>query len=157
MRFPFRTKPSELSKCVPNKQTMKKYLDQFRIEAPLFLLFLKHVERVQFLEFESDGSVREIFAVNIPDLGVEMRRQRTLIASYIKNQPKDNRNWLAQMPQPIRTEFVLHIMTRYLGDGAESPPTLIDNQWLILGTLANGEMAQLALEGAEVSDLVHFY
>ncbi len=60
MRFPFRLKPSKISETIPTRDTMRKYLLAFKEEAPLFLLFLKTVERVQFLEYETDGNVREV-------------------------------------------------------------------------------------------------
>ncbi len=60
MRYPFRLKPSKISETIPTRETMRKYLLAFKEEAPLFLLFLKTVERVQFLEYESDGKLREV-------------------------------------------------------------------------------------------------
>jgi hypothetical protein len=157
MRFPFRTERSPLSDSVPNKNTMKQYLAQFRTEAPYFLIFLKYVERVQFLEFESNGSVREIFAVHVPDLGEEMRKQRTLVDNFIRNQPKDDRGWLLKLPQSLRTEYIMSIATRQRGCVEGEELKVVETRWLVLGMFASGQMAQLALKGQEVSNSLSLY
>ncbi len=139
MRFPFRREPSKISDIIPTHKIMRSYLQSFKDEAPLFLLFLKTVERVQFLEFEADGNMREVFAVELRELSDDVRAQRKKITQFLKSKPKGDPSWLRNMAESVRSEYVLRVHT---GD--------FSRRWLVLNSLSHGSIAAIAYEGYTV-------
>ncbi|XP_026867820.2 sacsin isoform X1 [Electrophorus electricus] len=62
-RFPLRTKPSQLSSNIYNKEKVLELFESFKADADTVLLFLKSVQKVSLHTRESDGTERLLFQV----------------------------------------------------------------------------------------------
>ena len=65
-RFPFRTKPSELSGTLYSAEKMDTLFDSFEADAHLILLFLQHLESIElYVREESQSDPEKVFQVRI--------------------------------------------------------------------------------------------
>lgn len=62
-RFPLRTKPSQLSGNIYNKEKVLELFESFKADADTVLLFLKSVQKISLHVRESDGTERMLFQV----------------------------------------------------------------------------------------------
>lgn len=60
-RFPLRTRPSQLSSNIYNKEKVLELFESFKADADTVLLFLKSVQKVSLHVRESDGTERMLF------------------------------------------------------------------------------------------------
>jgi len=76
-RFPFRTKPSELSETLYSAEKMEILFESFEADAHLILLFLQHLESIELYVREESGSDPErIFQVRIADQSLQIVRAK---------------------------------------------------------------------------------
>lgn len=62
-RFPLRTKPSQLSSNIYNKEKVLELFESFKADADTVLLFLQSVQKISLYVRESDGTERMLFQV----------------------------------------------------------------------------------------------
>ncbi|XP_037534063.1 sacsin [Nematolebias whitei] len=62
-RFPLRTRPSQLSSNIYNKEKVLELFESFKADADTVLLFLKSVQKISLHVRESDGTERMLFQV----------------------------------------------------------------------------------------------
>ena len=74
-RFPFRTKPSELSETLYSAEKMDALFESFEANAHLVLLFLQHLESIElYVREESESDPERIFQVRIANQSLEIVR-----------------------------------------------------------------------------------
>ena len=85
-RFPFRTKPSELSEAIYSAKQMDILFESFEADAHLVLLFLQHLESIElYVREESESNPERIFHVRIADKSLQVvRAKRREFLSKIK-------------------------------------------------------------------------
>lgn len=66
-RFPLRTRPSQLSSNIYNKEKVLELFESFKADADTVLLFLKSVQKISLHVRESDGTERMLFQVTATD------------------------------------------------------------------------------------------
>nr|XP_057935271.1 sacsin isoform X2 [Doryrhamphus excisus] len=75
-RFPLRTKPSQLSGNLYNKEKVLELFESFKADADTVLLFLKSIQTVSLHVRESDGTERMLFQVTASE-NADDRLERT--------------------------------------------------------------------------------
>ena len=76
-RFPFRTKPSELSEAIYSAKKMDILFESFEADAHLVLLFLQHLESIElYVREESESNPERIFHVRIADQNLQIVRAK---------------------------------------------------------------------------------
>ena len=76
-RFPFRTKPSELSETLYSAEKMDTLFASFEADAHLVLLFLQHLESIElYVREESESDPERVFQVRIADQSLKVVRAR---------------------------------------------------------------------------------
>jgi len=76
-RFPFRTKPSELSETLYSAEKMDTLFESFEADAHLILLFLQHLESIElYVREESESDPERIFQVRIADQSLQIVRAK---------------------------------------------------------------------------------
>ena len=66
-RFPLRNNPSQLSSKLYTVEQVRELLNSFKEEAPLILLFLKHVEKIIVYETDDEESEKPLFSVQVKE------------------------------------------------------------------------------------------
>lgn len=76
-RFPFRTKPSELSETLYSAEKMDTLFASFEADAHLVLLFLQHLESIElYVREESESDPERVFQVRISDQSLKVVRAK---------------------------------------------------------------------------------
>ena len=76
-RFPFRTKPSELSETLYSAEKMDTLFESFEADAHLVLLFLQHLESIElYVREESESDPERVFQVRIADQSLKVVRAK---------------------------------------------------------------------------------
>ena len=76
-RFPFRTKPSELSETLYSAEKMDALFESFEADAHLVLLFLQHLESIElYIREESESDPERVFQVRIADQSLQIVRTK---------------------------------------------------------------------------------
>ena len=76
-RFPFRTKPSELSETLYSAEKMDTLFESFEADAHLVLLFLQHLESIElYVREESESDPERIFQVRIANQSLQIVRAK---------------------------------------------------------------------------------
>ena len=76
-RFPFRTKPSELSETLYSAEKMNVLFESFQADAHLVLLFLQHLESIElYVREESESDPERVFQVKISDRSLQIVRAK---------------------------------------------------------------------------------
>ena len=76
-RFPFRTKPSELSETLYSAEKMDTLFESFEADAHLVLLFLQHLESIElYVREESESDPERIFQVRIANQSLKIVRAK---------------------------------------------------------------------------------
>ena len=76
-RFPFRTKPSELSETLYSAEKMDTLFESFEADAHLVLLFLQHLESIElYVREESESVPKRVFQVKISDQSLQIVRSK---------------------------------------------------------------------------------
>ena len=76
-RFPFRTKPSELSETLYSAEKMDALFESFEADAHLVLLFLQHLESIElYVREESESDPERVFQVRIADQSLQIVRTK---------------------------------------------------------------------------------
>ena len=76
-RFPFRTKPSELSETLYSDEKMDTLFESFKADAHLVLLFLQHLESIElYVREESESDPEKVFQVKISDRSLQTVRAK---------------------------------------------------------------------------------
>ena len=74
-RFPFRTKPSELSETLYSAEKMDTLFESFEADAHLVLLFVQHLESIElYVREESEYDPERVFQVRIADQSLQIVR-----------------------------------------------------------------------------------
>ena len=74
-RFPFRTKPSELSETLYSAEKMDALFESFEADAHLVLLFLQHLESIElYVREESESDPERVFQVRIANQSLQIVR-----------------------------------------------------------------------------------
>ncbi|XP_054650428.1 sacsin isoform X2 [Dunckerocampus dactyliophorus] len=77
-RFPLRTKPSQLSGNLYNKEKVLELFESFKADADTVLLFLKSIQRISLHVRESDGTERMLFQVTASENTDQLERTNSL-------------------------------------------------------------------------------
>ena len=76
-RFPFRTKPSELSETLYSAEKMDTLFESFEADAHLVLLFLQHLESIElYVREESQSDPERVFEVRIAQQSLKIIRAK---------------------------------------------------------------------------------
>ena len=76
-RFPFRTKPSELSETLYSAEKMDTLFESFKADSHLVLLFLQHLESIElYVREESESDPERVFQVKIADQSLQIVRAK---------------------------------------------------------------------------------
>ena len=76
-RFPFRTKPSELSETLYSAEKMDTLFECFKADSHLVLLFLQHLESIElYVREESESDPERVFQVKIADQSLQIVRAK---------------------------------------------------------------------------------
>lgn len=77
-RFPLRTKPSQLSSNIYNKEKVLELFESFKADADTVLLFLKSVQKISLHVREGDGTERILFQVTAENSDDKLERPTAL-------------------------------------------------------------------------------
>ena len=76
-RFPFRTRPSELSETLYSAEKMDTLFESFEADAHLVLLFLQRLESIElYIREESESDPERTFQVRIADQSLKIVREK---------------------------------------------------------------------------------
>lgn len=132
-RFPLRQKASELSDNIYTPDKVRNLFSSFEAEAPLMLLFLKHVESVEVLVRKKGQKDPELlFSVELDaDCQESVRRKRHKFMEGI-----DTSIWLAS---PVQTVYALNVLNAHMTNGKKE---VRRDRYLLCEHYAGGEASE---------------
>ena len=129
-RFPFRTKPSELSATLYSAEKMDTLFDSFEADAHLVLLFLQHLESIElYVREESESDPELVFQVKIADqcLQIVRAKRKEFLAKITPGKV---------MTESVTVTYPVTIETVKFGDGI-----LKQHSFLVTNYFCGGEVS----------------